>query len=360
MYKEEAEHYAPVAGFKIGVDSSESPTRFCGMVGQSDVMRRLYDRITAAAATRSTILVAGESGTGKELVARALHELGTAPYSPFVPFNCAALPRELVESELFGYRRGAFSGATSDYAGLFRSAEGGTAFLDEITEMSPETQAKLLRTLQERSVRPVGATREVPINVRVIASTNRDLETAIRSGQLRRDLYYRLQVNVIELPPLRDRRDDIPHLVRHFIKLYGDVSGRPAAVTAIDAAALDALMNHEWPGNVRELANAIESACTFGRSATISLADLPRSIAAAARNLIAAARVSEHPVCLQTFADVERDLIQRTLASTAGNKVRAARMLKISRKKLYAKIDKYGLERLGEAGPNRMAAMAMN
>jgi transcriptional regulator with PAS, ATPase and Fis domain len=360
MYKEDAQHYAPLDGSKFGADSNESPSRFCGIVGQSEVMRRLYDRVTAAAATRSTILVVGESGTGKELVARALHELGTAPYSPFVPFNCAALPRELVESELFGYRRGSFSGATSDYAGLFRSAEGGTAFLDEITEMSPETQAKLLRTLQERSVRPVGATREVPINVRIIASTNRDPEAAIRSGQLRRDLYYRLQVNVIELPPLRDRRDDIPHLVRHFIKLYGDINARRAAVTGIDEAALDALMNNEWQGNVRELANAIESACTFGRATTIGLADLPRSISTAPRNLMVAARVSERPACLQTFADVERELIQRALASTAGNKVRAARMLKISRKKLYAKIDKYGLERLDEAEPNRMAAMALH
>ncbi len=317
----------------------EKRSRFHGLVGASATMRRLYDRVEATAATRGTVFIVGESGTGKELVARAIHECSPAAGMPFVALNCAAIPKELVESELFGYKRGAFSGATTEYLGLFRAAEGGTLFLDEITEMGADTQTKLLRALQERTVRPVGATREVPVNVRLIASTNREPDAAMRSGQLREDLYYRLEVNSIRVPPLRDRLEDIPLLVEHFTALFNEKLGRAQPIAGIEPEALAALQRHTWPGNVRELANAIESAFTFGHSATIRLDDLP--VATARLEAANDARGSGGPV--PSFAEVERDLIRRALESTSGNKVQAARLLRISRKKLYAKIEKYRL-----------------
>jgi transcriptional regulator with PAS, ATPase and Fis domain len=317
-------------------------THFHGLVGRSAPMRRLYERIEAAGATRGTILVVGDSGTGKELVARAIHECGPSPQAPFVALNCAAIPRDLIESELFGYKRGAFSGATNEYLGLFRAADGGSLFLDEVTEMSPETQSKLLRAIQERFVRPVGATREVPVDVRLIASTNRDPQQAVAAGQLRQDLYYRLQASVLEIPPLRDRIEDVPLLAEHFISLFNQKLMRAVPVAGIADEALEAMKQYSWPGNVRELANAIESAFTFGRASVIRLEDLPPQLnrerpAASAAPPAGSAGVG-------TFADAERDLIRRALESTQGNKAQAAKLLKISRKKLYAKIAKYQLE----------------
>ncbi len=316
----------------------EARRRFHGLVGGSAPMRHLYDRIQAAAATRGTILIAGDSGTGKELVARAIHECGPAPGSSFVALNCAAIPRELIESELFGYKRGAFSGATMEYLGLFRAAEGGTLFLDEITEMGAETQTKLLRALQERMVRPVGSTKEVPIDVRLIASTNQDPEEAVRRGRLRQDLYYRLQVNVLRVPPLRERLEDVPLLADHFIALFNEKLTRSMPIVGIEKDALDAMQRYDWPGNVRELSNAIEAAFTFGRSATIRIEDLPAPIS---REAAPQRPLPAGPI--PTFADVERDLIRRALETTGGNKVRASQLLRISRKKLYAKIAKYKL-----------------
>jgi Sigma-54 interaction domain len=192
-------------------------SRYRGIVGGSSVMRQLYKRIDAVAKTRGTVLIVGESGTGKELVARALHDAGAHNQAPFIGFNCAAIPKDLIESELFGYKRGAFSGANTEYPGLFRAAEGGTLFLDEITEMGADTQSKLLRAVQERAVRPVGATREIPVNARLVASTNRDPEEAVNSHVLRQDLYYRLQANVLHVPPLRERLDDVPLLADYFV-----------------------------------------------------------------------------------------------------------------------------------------------
>jgi transcriptional regulator with PAS, ATPase and Fis domain len=302
-------------------------------------MRQLYERIEAAAATRGTVLVLGESGSGKELVARAVHECAAAPRAPFVALNCAAIPRELIESELFGYKRGAFSGAATEYLGLFRAADGGTLFLDEITEMSPETQSKLLRVIQERTVRPVGSTTEVPVDVRLVASTNREPEQAMKEGQLRRDLYYRLHVNVLRVPPLRERLEDVPLLVEHFIALFNEKLRPAVPVAGVDDEALAALERHGWPGNVRELANVIEAAFTFGRSEIIRATHLPPEISKAAARAAPAAA----PGAVPTFADAERELIRRALATTAGNKVHAAKLLRISRKKLYAKIAKYGL-----------------
>ena len=323
-------------------------TTFHGLVGSSPTMRRLYDRIEAAAETRGTILIVGESGTGKELVARAIHESAVAPTSPFVALNCAAIPKDLIESELFGYRKGAFSGANADYLGLFRAAEGGTLFLDEVTEMAAETQSKLLRAVQERSVRPVGSTRELPVNVRLIASTNRDPEEAVRAGNLRQDLYYRLQAGVLNVPPLRERADDIPLLVEHFVDFFNEKLQPRIAVKGIEENALVAMTEYSWPGNVRELSNSIEGAFTFGRSPMIRLQDLPSGIAGCGP--IRSSHGSDVTVSIPSatlpsgsFAEAERELIARALKSTGGNKVAAAALLRISRKKLYAKIEKYGI-----------------
>jgi two-component system response regulator AtoC len=328
--------------------TGEGRSNFHGLVGATPAMRRLYARIEAAAGVRGTVLIVGESGTGKELVARAVHECSRTPVAPFVALNCAAIPRELIESELFGYKRGAFSGATIDYQGLFRAAEGGTLFLDEITEMSAATQSKLLRALQERAVRPVGSTREVPFDVRVIASTNRDPQAAVREGNLREDLYYRLQVNLIEVPPLRERLADVPLLAGHFIALFNRLIMRTAPITGIEPQALEAMSRYNWPGNVRELSNAIESAFTFGPADTIRLADLPSAVAARAETPPSAPQ-SVPPgeagnTATLSFTDTERDLIRRALASTGGNKLRAAKLLGISRKRLYARLRRYQLD----------------
>jgi len=329
---------------EAGLLAGELRTNFHGLVGATPVMRRLYARIESAAGVRGTVLIVGESGTGKELVARAVHECSRTPAMPFVALNCAAIPRELIESELFGYKRGAFSGATIDYPGLFRAAEGGSLFLDEITEMSAATQSKLLRALQERTVRPVGSTREVTFDVRVIACSNRDPQVAVREGHLREDLYYRLQVNLIEVPPLRERLADIPLLTDHFIALFNRRMMRPAAIVGIAPQALDSMNRYNWPGNVRELSNAIESAFTFGTADTIRIADLPPAVAAAAGMAPApqAVPVADSPTL--SFIDNERDLIRRALASTGGNKLRAAKLLGVSRKRLYARLRRYRLD----------------
>lgn len=334
---------------------TETRTTFHGMVGASRAMRQLFERIEAVARSRGTILVAGESGTGKELVARAIHECSARPESPFVAVNCAAISNELIESELFGHKRGAFSGANAEHQGLFRAAHGGTLFLDEITEMSPEVQSKLLRAIQERAVRPVGSTHEIPIDVRLISSTNRSPEESVAAGQLRGDLYYRLQANVLSLPPLRERVTDVPLLTEHFIRLFNTRLARCPQVAGIEKEAAEALGRYRWPGNVRELSNTIETAMTFGSGAQIRLDDLPAGI----RNLTqpsqsvpapvappagvaitAASVVDSHSVSL---ADGERELIERALRACGDNKTRAAELLGVSRKKLYARLAKYGL-----------------
>jgi transcriptional regulator with PAS, ATPase and Fis domain len=311
---------------------------FHGLVGVSPVMRRLYDRIEAAGETRGTVLIVGESGTGKELVARAIHECGPDSAAPFVPLNCAAIPRDLIESELFGHKRGAFSGANAEYLGLFRAADGGTLFLDEVTEMTAETQSKLLRAVQERTVRPVGSTSEVPVDVRLIASTNRNPEETVRTGQLRQDLYYRLQAGVLYVPPLRGRGEDIPLLIEHFIALFNEKLKPRTIVRGVEESAMQAMRRYPWPGNVRELSNAIEGALTFGRSPLIALEVLPPAIEGN-NNESGASRQAAGG----TFADAERDVIARALETTGGNKLAASKLLRISRKKLYAKISKYGL-----------------
>jgi transcriptional regulator with PAS, ATPase and Fis domain len=319
--------------------STATRTRFHGLVGASAGMRQLYQRIEAAGATSGNLLIVGETGTGKELIARAVHKCGPRANRPFVALNCAALPKDLIESELFGYQRNALSGAITEYLGLFRAAEGGTLFLDEITEMSAETQSKLLRPIQERAIHPVGSTSERPVDVRLVASTNRDAKAAVADGHLREDLYYRLQASVITVPPLRERREDIPLLVEHFIDVFSQNLGRHLA--GIEREALDAILNHSWPGNVRELSNAIEEAFTFGKSPLIGLKDLPPTIGHGSP--IGQARAGAGQIPPDTFAETESRLIARALQSAAGNKVQAAKQLQISRKKLYAKIAKYKL-----------------
>ena len=331
---------------EAGRAAGQGRSSFHGLVGATPAMRRLYARIEAAAGVRGTVLIVGESGVGKELVARAVHECSRTPAAPFVALNCAAIPRELIESELFGYKRGAFSGATIDYPGLFRAAEGGTLFLDEVTEMSAATQSKLLRTLQERKVRPVGSTREVPFDVRVIASSNRDPQTAVREGVLREDLYYRLQVNLIEVPPLRERLADVPLLAAHFIAIFNRRMMRAAPIAGIEPQALEAMGRYKWPGNVRELANAIESAFTFSAMDEVRLADLPAAVTAGAEIPPSPPRAASGAApnsATLSFIDTERELIQRALASTGGNKFQAAKLLGISRKRLYARLRRYQL-----------------
>lgn len=316
----------------------ENHTNFHGMIGTSPPMCRLYHCIEMAGTAGGTLFIIGESGTGKELVARAIHECGLDPERPLVALNCAAIPRDLIESELFGYMRGAFSGARENYLGLFRAADGGTLFLDEITEMSPDVQSKLLRSLQERTVRPVGSPREIPVNARVIASTNRDPEDAMRKGGLRADLYYRLQASVLQVPPLRERREDIPLLADHFFNVFNQRSARIDSPIGLAEDAIAALSSYPWPGNVRELGNAIESAVTFARGPFITAADLPAAVLHTHQ-----AEVAKR-VPVPTFNEVERELIGRTLKLAGGNKSKAARMLQISRKKVYDKIAKYGLD----------------
>ena len=336
---------------ELSMVGGEAPAQFHGIVGASRAVRQMTARISALAGSRTTVLIVGESGSGKELVARAIHHLAS-PHAPFVALNCAALPKDLIESELFGYIKGAFSGAGQDQLGLFRSAHGGTLFLDEITEMNPETQAKLLRAIQERCVRPVGAMREVPVEVRILASTNREPVQAVRDGQLRKDLYYRLAVGVIQAAPLRERLEDIPLLVRHFVELFNVRFARPVKVSAIETAALELLSRHSWPGNVRELANAIEAAMSFTTGDILKRDDfaLPENISSEPTptpelSAQLAAETSElaPPVVFSSLKKVERDHIVWTLYNTGGNKALAARMLGISRKSLYDRLAEHGL-----------------
>lgn len=327
----------------------EPPSRFHGIVGNSPAARSMIGRILALAESRTTVLIVGESGTGKELVARAIHQAAGAQL-PFIALNCAALPRDLIESELFGFVKGAFSGAHQEQLGLFRAAQGGTLFLDEITEMSPETQAKLLRAIQERCVRPVGAMRELAVDVRIIASTNREPDRAVRDGQLRRDLYYRLAVGVIHAAPLRERSEDIPLLLRHFVDLFNAKFAKVSKVTAIEATALDLLTRYAWPGNIRELSNAIEAALSFGSSEILRREDLALSAqlpseagAPPSSNSRDAALENEAPVIFSSLKQVERDHILWTLTNAGGNKALAARLLGISRKSLYDRLAEHGL-----------------
>lgn len=337
---------APAAVLARG---NEARPGFHGLVGDSPEMRQVYTQIETIAASPAITLIVGESGTGKELAARALHECAGNAAVPFVAVNCAAISHDLLESELFGHKRGAFSGANENYSGLIRAADGGTLFLDEITEMAGPAQAKLLRATEQGCVRPVGSTNTVPINVRIVAATNRNPEEAVALGHLRRDLYYRFQV-ILRLPPLRDRLQDVPALTEHFITMLRPRIKRAGSVRGVDAGALAAMQAYHWPGNVRELANAIETALLFGRSTLIRAQDLPPAITGDCLEPVSSAGNEDESI--GTLAQAESSHIRRALVATEGNVLKASQLLGISRKKLYSRIAKYRLSHLlkGAAG----------
>lgn len=317
--------------------------RFGELIGQSQVMRQIYAVIGAVSTNKSTVLVTGESGTGKELVARTIHQKGPWRERPFVAINCGAMSETLLDSQLFGHRRGAFTGAIADHNGVFQAADGGTLFLDEISEIPLALQVKFLRAIQEKEVTPLGSTRSVKVDVRIIAASNRNLEEEVRKGTFRDDLFYRLNVVPIHLPPLRERREDILLLVEHFIAIFSkEYNVQPKRVAA---EALDKLVAHPWPGNIRELQNVIERVFALSQSTEITLADLPTPIAAS----------EEHPVNFNAFAELptlegmEKSLIATALQKSRGNKNEAARILAIDRQRLYRKIEKYGLDSPGQS-----------
>jgi two-component system response regulator HydG len=290
--------------------------------------------------TDSTVLISGESGTGKEVLARYIHELSGRADGPFVSINCGALPENLLESELFGHVRGSFTGAVRDKQGLFVAAKGGTFFLDEVGEMSPATQVKLLRVLQEREVIPVGATEPMPVDVRIVAATNRDLDEEIRRGGFRSDLFYRLNVITLHLPPLRERTDDVALLAEHFLQRFAAARGREMRL--VDET-LDALQAYDWPGNVRELENALERAAVMTPGEQIHPGALPTRITERAPQPLVAAGLPPNP----TMEIIERAYIHWVLQSESGNKTRAAEVLGIDPSTLYRKLLRYGMETPG-------------
>ena len=299
------------------------------VIGISAAWRELLKRAARVAATEATTCLQGESGTGKEVVARFIHSRSPRRRGPFVAINCAALPEQLLESELFGFERGAFTGAQQSKPGQIELAAGGVLFLDEVTEMTPAAQAKFLRVLQEREFVRLGGTRAVQTNVRVIAATNRNLHEAVAQGEFRADLYYRLNVFDIHIPPLRLRREDIPALVAGFLREFEHTAGRGVELTP---EAMDALLEHDWPGNVRELRNVIERATIMCEEGSIRPADL---------SLWSASPAQADSTDLEVL---ERRTIERVMRETNGNKVRASRKLGISRMQLYIRLRKYGLE----------------
>ncbi len=305
---------------------------FGGLVGASLKMQRVYKVIEKVSQHGYPVLILGESGTGKELVARSIHFLGPRRERPFAPVDCSALVPTLIESELFGYVRGAFTGAEKSKQGLLEAAEGGTLFLDEIGDLPVDLQAKLLRALQEKEIKPVGSTDRVAINVRVIAATNRDLESAIRGGTFRQDLYYRLNVVQIKLPPLRERKVDIPLLANAFLEKFS-APDRPTRTISEDA--MRQLMAYDWPGNVRELENAIERAVALGSGPILHLGDLPSNLQ------YASAHGLPEKNELVPLEELERRAIFRALRETGGDKLAAARLLGIGKTTLYRKLKQY-------------------
>ncbi|MBI2406868.1 MAG: sigma-54-dependent Fis family transcriptional regulator [Gemmatimonadetes bacterium] len=307
-------------------------------IGASKKWLEVMRMAEAVAGTESTVLITGESGTGKEVVARYLHELSTRADGPFLSINCGALPEGLLESELFGHVKGSFTGAVKDKSGLFTAAGGGTFFLDEIGETTQATQVKLLRVLQQREIIPVGATDAVPIDVRIIAATNRDLEEEIKRGAFRRDLFYRLNVIAMHLPPLRDRRDDIPLLAEAFLQAAAVQRGEPPKRLSEDA--LDLLGDYAWPGNVRELENALERAVILSTGPVIGVTALPERLAERRAEPLVAERPTPNP----TLDTVERAYILWVLQSEQGNKTRAAEALGIDPSTLHRKLARYGVD----------------
>lgn len=308
-------------------------------IGRSKVFNEVLRLAEMAAPTESTVLIGGESGTGKEVVARYLHALSGRSDEPFVSINCGALPENLLESELFGHVKGSFTGAIRDKQGMFVAARGGTFFLDEVGEMSAATQVKLLRVLQEREVIPVGATDPIAIDVRIVAATNRDLEDEIRRGSFRSDLYYRLNVISVYLPPLRKRPGDVPLLAEHFLKRFAESRDRPMPRLAQEVA--DEFQSYSWPGNVRELENALERALVMAEGEEITLSTLPSRIT----DEDAGPLVSEAPPENPTLEVMERAYIQWVLKNEGSNRTRTAQVLGIDPSTLYRKLQRYGMDK---------------
>ncbi len=308
---------------------------FGGMIGVSAKMQRVYKMIEKVSQHEYPVLILGESGTGKELVARSIHYSGIRKDRPFAPVDCSSLVPTLIESELFGYVKGAFTGAMQSKQGLLEAAQGGTLFLDEIGDMPVDLQAKLLRALQEREVKPVGSTERRHINIRIIAATNRDLESAIRTGAFRQDLYFRLNVVQVKLPPLRERKSDIQLLVTSFLEKFSDAH---SPTRTISDDAMRRLIAYDWPGNVRELENAIERAVAMGSGPIVHVGDLPSNL-----HYPTCERVSDKDELLP-MEELERRAILRTLRETGGDKLAAARMLGIGKTTLYRKLKQYQME----------------
>ena len=315
-----------------------------GIIGTSAGMQDVLRMISRLKDTRTAVLIFGESGTGKELVARAIHFRGALAQEPFVAVDCGALVPTLMESELFGYEKGAFTGATRSKSGLFQAANGGTLFLDEIGELPLEMQTKLLRVLQEKEVRPVGSNDKVNVDVRVIAATNRDLESAYREGTFRKDLYFRLNVVTVHLPPLRERRSDIPMLVHHFLNRYA-----PTTHLQVTPAAMKSLLQYDWPGNVRELENCIARGVTLGDQAVIDVQDLPPSIRAEQPTGQAMTPQDAASLSTTALAEMEKMTILRVFEQANGDKALAGKMLGISRATLYRKLKRYNIPLRGAA-----------
>lgn len=316
----------------------KSKQGFGGIVGRAPEMEKLYRIIAKAANSIHPVLILGESGTGKEMVARSIHYSGPYRDKPFIPVDCGSLVPTLIESELFGYVKGAFTGANQSKDGLMAMAEGGTIFLDEVGELPVDLQAKMLRAIQEKEIRPVGSTKRVPINVRILAATNRDLEQAVTQGTFRRDLYFRLNVLSLRIPPLRERRQDIPLLIGHFLERMTRTSGQEKGLSD---DALKAMLAYDWPGNVRELENCLERSYAFTSGPTIHVTDLPREIANLAIVQSSSGNGSEHGNGhgkIIPIAELEKQTILRTIMELNGDKLQAARLLGIGKTTLYRKL----------------------
>jgi DNA-binding NtrC family response regulator len=304
-------------------------------MGSSEEMQKVYRLIVKVAAQRHPVLILGESGTGKELVARAIHAQGPWHDQPFVPVDCGALTPTLIESELFGHVRGAFTGATQARQGLLAAAGEGTVFLDEIAELPVELQAKLLRALQEREIKPLGSNERIHLEARIIAATNQDLDAAIQRGSLRKDLYFRLNVVSIKLPPLRERKSDIAALVRHFIARH---AGKESRVAGVSDEVMARFMSYDWPGNVRELENCIQRALALGSGPEVQMKDLPSNL------LYHVGSAPSRRQELTTLQELEQRAIRQALEATGGDRVRAAKLLGIGKTTIYRKLREYGLE----------------
>jgi len=314
----------------------KSKQGYGGIVGRAPEMEKLYRMIAKAAQSTHPVLILGESGTGKELVARSIHFSGPFNAKPFIPVDCGSLVPTLIESELFGYVKGAFTGALQSKDGLLTMAEGGTVFLDEIGEMPTDLQAKLLRAIQEKEIRPVGSTRRISINVRILAATNKDLEHAVAQGTFRRDLYFRLNVLNLRIPPLRERRQDIPLLIGYFVDRISRESGR---ARTLSDAAIKTMLAYDWPGNVRELENCVERACALSSGPVIQVPDLPSSLSG---NNGHVPLNGDGSAKIVPISELEKKTILNTISQLNGDKLLAARLLGIGKTTLYRKLKEYG------------------